>query len=106
MGEEAAAPDQERVNAVHAGDPQGAERKPRLEVHPAEHRSQSQDRRDRRENELEVDERRLGERLRPDERDHPLSLELLVTEDRSGLAEEVLEEPTRVAGASRTTGAY
>ena len=60
VAEEAAAPDQERVDRVHERDPQRHERDPGLEVDPPEHRAEHQDRRDRREHELEVDQRRLA----------------------------------------------
>ena len=61
LGEPAAAPDQEGVDRVDAGRPEQDEGDPGLEVDAAEHRAEHQDRRDRREHELEVDERRLRE---------------------------------------------
>ena len=61
LGEEAAAPDQEGVDRVAEQRPESDERDPRLEVDPAEHGAQHEDRRDRREDDLEVGERRLRE---------------------------------------------
>ena len=93
LREPAAAPDQEGVDRVDAGRPEHDERDPRLEVHAAEHRAEHQDRRDRREHELEVDERRLREVDLPGiRRDLPLSLQVVRTQHRPRLTEEVVEE--------------
>ena len=90
--EPAAAPDQEGVDRVHARRPEHDERDPRLEVHATEHRAEHQDRRDRCEHELEVDEGRLREVDLPDQGYLPLSLQVVRTQHRPRLTEEVVEE--------------
>src|SRR5205807_2876332 len=92
MREVAAAPDEERVDRVHARSPQDYERDPRLEVHAAEDGAEHEDRRDPGEDELEVDEGGLREVRLPDEGDVPLALQRLVVEHVPGLADEVPEE--------------
>ncbi len=57
----AAAPQQERVHRVGERDPQRHEDQPDLELDPADHAADEQDRRDRGEDELEVDQRALRE---------------------------------------------
>ena len=59
-GPEAAAPEQERVHRVGERDPQRHEDQPDLELDPPDHAADEQDRRDRREHELEVDQRALA----------------------------------------------
>ena len=95
LGEVAAAPDQERVDRVDEARPEDHERDPGLEVDPAEHRAEHQDRRDRREDELEVSQRRLRERKLPDvpeERDRSLVQQRRAVENRPGVTDEVGEE--------------
>ncbi len=58
LGEVAAAPEQEGVDAVDEGRPQRHQEAPGAELDPAEHAPQEQQRRDRREHELEVGQRR------------------------------------------------
>ena len=109
LGEPAAAPDQEGVDRVDEGDPQDDERDPRLEVHAAEDRSQHQDRGDRGEYELEVDERGLWEVEHPGRaqvRDLPLALELVVIEDGAGLPDEVVPEASLTADRDRRAEAH
>jgi hypothetical protein len=92
---EAAAPDEERVDGVDARRPERHEQQPRLEVDAAEDRAEHEDRRNRGEDELEVDERRRREverRPRGHEWDGGLSLLGDVIEHRSGLTDEVAEE--------------
>src|SRR5260370_17415339 len=60
-GPVAAAPQQEGVDRVGEGDPERHEDQPGLEVDPADHPADEQDRRDRGEHELEVDERSLSD---------------------------------------------
>jgi len=57
----AAAPQQERVHRVGKGDPERDEDQPDLEADPADHAADEQDRGDRGEHELEVDQRPLRE---------------------------------------------
>ena len=90
--EVAAAPDEERIDRVHARSPQDDERDPCFEVHAAEDGAEHEDRRDPGEDELEVDERGLREVRLPDEGNVPLPLQRLVVEHVSGLADEVPEE--------------
>ena len=66
LGEVAAAPEQEGVHAVHAGRPQRHQQAPGAELDPADHASEEQQRRDRREHELEVGQRRRREVERDD----------------------------------------
>ena len=61
LGEEATAPDHERVDRVDQQGPEGDERDPGLEVEAAEDRAEHQDRRDRGEHDLEVRQRRHRE---------------------------------------------
>src|SRR5215472_10678534 len=58
---EAAAPQQERVHRIGEGDPQRYEDQPDLEADPADHAPDEQDRRDRGEHELEIDQGPLRE---------------------------------------------
>jgi len=93
----AAAPDQEGVHDVHARDPERHEHEPGLEVDAPEHGAEHQERRDRREDELEVDERGVREvPRRPaacvDVRDRRLPELLRVVEHGAGLADEVAPE--------------
>ena len=93
----AAAPDQEGVDRVTEGDPERHEEQPGLEVDPAEHRAEHQDRRDRRKDELEVDERRLREMpgrpgSRAQLRDVGDPFLVHMVEHRPRLADEVAEE--------------
>ena len=95
--EEAAAPEQEGVNHVHDGDPENRVDAPGLPVDASEHRAQGQDRRDRREHELEVDQRGLRESERRSRAVGtgygPLALQLVRTEHGPRLADEGVEEP-------------
>ena len=92
VAEVAAAPDQEGVDGVDQRRPEDDEDDPRLEVHAAEHRTEHQQGRDRGEHELEVDERRLGERHVADQRDVPLFLEIVRAQDRARMPDEGREE--------------
>src|SRR4029077_9146814 len=102
LREPAAAPDQEGVDRVDQTRPEDDERNPGLEVHATEHGAEDQDRRDRREDELEVDERGLREVEDAgvsEVRDLRLALEIRVAEHAARLADQVV--PEAVAGAER-----
>ncbi len=104
LGEVTAAPDHERVDDVGGRDPDDHERDPRLEVEPAEDRAQHQNRRDCREDQLEVDQRRLRERaLEAGRRQRSLVQQRRVRHHRSWLADEVSEEASTV-GAEDVDG--
>lgn len=59
--EEAAAPEAVGADGVAEGEPERHKRHPRLNVHPPQNRARQQDRRDRRESELKVHQRRHRE---------------------------------------------
>src|SRR5882757_9109002 len=61
LSEPASAPDQEGVDRVDEQGPEGDERDPSLEIDAPQYRAQHEDRRDRREDDLEVGEGRLRE---------------------------------------------
>ena len=112
--EVAAAPDQERIHRIYAGDPEGHVGDPRLEVDPPKHRAEREDRRDRSEHELEVDERGLGEverRAFGDRLNFRLALLTDVAEHATRFAEErpqeaVLPEDPRATVRDRMTEAH
>ncbi len=92
LSEEAAAPDQEGVDRVDDARPHDHERNPGPEVDPAQDRSEHQDRGDRREDELEISQRRLREHDVSDERDVALLQQVIAVQDRPGLTPQVAEE--------------
>ena len=109
LREPAAAPDQKRIDRVDAADPEDDEGDPRLEIHAAEHRAEHQDRGDRREHELEVDERRLRKVEHAgsaEVRDLRLALQLLVIQHGARLAEEVVPEARLPADRDRAAEAH
>src|ERR1700681_5118449 len=90
--EPATAPEAEGTNRIHQRDPEWNEERPRLEADAPEQRAAQDDDRDRREDELEVDEGRRGEAHRGDQsaeqRDTCLLLEVSRPGDRVRYADE------------------
>jgi hypothetical protein len=99
LSEEAAAPDHEGVDGVDQQRPEGDEGDPGFEVEASEHRAQHQDRGDRRKDDLEVGERRLGEEefFFCQLRDVRLLEQFAAVEDRARLPYEVPEEAALLA---------
>src|SRR4029079_10948136 len=95
LREVTAAPDQEGVDRVDEEGPEGDERDPGLEVEAAEDRAEHQDRRDRREDDLEIRQRRHREEefFFRELADMRLFEQAVAIEDRPWLPDEVSEEP-------------